>query len=146
MKKFNVGIVGYGWVATAHIPAINATTFGQVTTVCSSRKLDAAELSAKFGCPIRIYSKLEDLLADPGIHAVSLCGFPAQHADQAVAAAKAGKHLIIEKPLCLSLKDLRRIQHAVRQAKVKTCVCFECRFSSQFLATKAVIDRGLLGK
>ncbi len=43
MKKYNVGIVGYGWVASAHIPAINATTLGQVTAVCSARKLDAAE-------------------------------------------------------------------------------------------------------
>jgi predicted dehydrogenase len=54
--------------------------------------------------------------------------------------------LIIEKPLCLSLKDLRAMQRAVKRAKVKACVCFECRFSSQFLATKAVIDQGLLGK
>ena len=44
MKQYNVGIVGYGWVATAHIPAINATPLGQVTAVCSSRKLDAAAL------------------------------------------------------------------------------------------------------
>jgi predicted dehydrogenase len=42
MKKYNVGIVGYGWVATSHIPAVNATPLGQVTAVCSSRKLGAA--------------------------------------------------------------------------------------------------------
>jgi predicted dehydrogenase len=63
-----------------------------------------------------------------------------------IAAAKAGKHLIIEKPLCLSLKELRAMQKAIQQSKVKTCVCFECRYSSQFIATKAVIDQGLLGK
>jgi predicted dehydrogenase len=56
MKKYNVGIVGYGWVATAHIPAINATTLGQVTAVCSSRPLDAAELSAKHGREMRVYN------------------------------------------------------------------------------------------
>ena len=44
MKKYNVGMVGYGWVATAHIPAINATSLAQVTAVCSSRKLDPAQL------------------------------------------------------------------------------------------------------
>ena len=47
MKKYNVGLIGYGWAATAHIPGINATTLGQVTAVCSSRPLDAAELSAE---------------------------------------------------------------------------------------------------
>lgn len=145
MKKFNVGILGYGWVATAHIPAINATRLGQVTAVCSSRPLDAAELGAKYGRPIRVYHDLDDLLANPDIHVVSLCGFPYQHTAQTVRVAAAGKHLIIEKPLCLSLKDLRTMQQAVRRARVKTCVCFECRYSSQFLATKAVIDSGLLG-
>jgi predicted dehydrogenase len=146
MKKYNVGIIGYGWVATAHIPAINATSFGQVTAVYSSRKLNAGELSAKYGRPIVVYNKLDDMLANQDIHVVSVCSYPHDHASQAIAAAKAGKHQIIEKPLCLSLKDLRAMQKAVEQAKIKTCVCFECRFSSQFLATKAVIDEGLLGK
>lgn len=146
MKKFNVGIIGYGWAATAHIPAINATTLGQVTAVCSSRPLDAAELSAQYGSDITVYNDLDAMLADQGLHAVSICSYPTQHAEQVVKAAKAGKHLIIEKPLCLSLKDLRAMQKAVKQARVKTCVCFEVRFSSQFLTTKAVIDSGILGK
>ncbi len=145
MKKYNVGIVGYGWVATAHIPAINATTLGQVTAVCSARELDAGELSAKYGSPIRVYRELDELLADPDIQVVSLCGLPSRRPGQAAKAAKARKHLILEKPLCLSVKELRAMQQAVRQAGVRTCVCFECRFSSQFVATKAVIDAGLLG-
>src|SRR5215510_14903077 len=146
MKKYNVGIIGYGWVATAHIPAINATTLGQVTAVYSSRELDSQELSDKYGGTIAAYNDLDAMLADPDIHVVSICSYPYDHAKQVIAAAKAGKHLIIEKPLCLSLKDLRAMQAAIEKAGVKTCVCFECRFSSQFLTTKAVIDEGLLGK
>ena len=146
MKKFNVGIVGYGWVASAHIPAINATTLARVTAVCSARKLDAAQLSAKYGAPITVCHDLDQMLANPDLHALSLCSLPTQHPSQTIRAARAGKHLIIEKPLCLSVKDLRAMQAAVKRAGVKTCVCFECRFSSQFLATKAVIDRGLLGE
>ncbi len=146
MKKFNVGIIGYGWVATAHIPAINATSLAQVTAVYSSRKLDSEQLSAKYGGTITAYDDLGQLLADPDVQVVSVCSYPYDHAKQVIAAAKAGKHLIIEKPLCLSLKDLRAMQKAVQQSKVKTCVCFECRYSSHFLATKAVIDEGLLGK
>ena len=146
MKKYNVGIIGYGWVATAHIPAINATNQAQVTAVYSSRKLDARELSARHGGDITAYNDLNALLGDKSIHAVSICSYPYDHAKQAVAAAKAGKHLIIEKPLALSWKDCQAIEAAVKKTKVKSCVCFECRYSSQFLATKAVIDRGLLGK
>src|SRR5437016_940080 len=146
MKKYNVGILGYGWVATAHIAAINATQQAQVTAVCSARKLDGAELSAKHGGKITVYHDLDALLADKSLHAVSICSYPYDHAKQAVAAAKAGKHLIIEKPLALSWKDCLAIQKAVKEARVKTCVCFECRYSSQFLTTKAVLDQGLLGK
>ena len=145
MKRFNVGIIGYGWVATAHIPAINASTHAQVTTVCSSRPQDATKLSALHGTPIKTCTKIEEMLADPEIHAVSVCSFPQDHAKHAIAAAKAGKHLIIEKPLALNWQDCQAIEQAVREAGVKTCVCFECRWSSQFLTVKAVIDSGLLG-
>ena len=145
MKKYNVGIVGYGWVATAHIPAINATPLGQVTAVCSSRKLDAAALSAQYGSTISVYNNLDEMLANPDIQVVSLCGLPTRRLDQVVRAARAGKHLILEKPLCLSLQELRAMQKAVQRAKVKTCVCFECRYASQFQVIKATLDKGLLG-
>jgi predicted dehydrogenase len=146
MKKYNVGIIGYGWVASAHIPAINGTNQAQVTAVYSSRKLDDAEVSSKHGGSIRTYTDLDEMLADPDLHAVSVCSYPYQHTAQVIAAAKAGKHIIIEKPLALSWKDCLAIKRAVDAAEVKTCICFECRFSSQFLATKAVIDEGLLGE
>ena len=145
-KKFNVGIIGYGWVAGAHIAAINASSLGRVTAVCSSRPLDETAVSKTHGAPVKVYGKLEDILADPEIHVVSICSYPKDHAAQAIAAAKSGKHLIIEKPLALSWEDCQAIQKAVQAAKVKTCVCFECRFSSQFLTIKAIIDRGLLGR
>ena len=146
MKKYNVGIVGYGWVATAHIAAINSTRQARVTAVCSSRKLDPGELNARHGGNITVHNRLEALLADRSIDVVSICSYPHQHAAQVIAAARAGKHIIVEKPLALSWKDCQAMEAAVRKARVRTCVCFECRYSSQFLATRAAIDRGLLGK
>lgn len=145
MKQYHVGIIGYGWVAGAHIAAINATPHAQVTAVCSSRELHDAELSAKHGGNIRIYRDLDAMLANPDIHVVSICSTSHLHAEQAVKAAEAGKHLIIEKPIALSWEDCERIATAVQRSGVKVCVCFECRFSSQFSATRAVIDQGLLG-
>jgi predicted dehydrogenase len=146
MKKYNVGIIGYGWVAGAHIGAINASQHAQVTAVYSSRGLDSAKLSARHGSPITAYRDLKKMLANQEIDVVSICSYPYDHAKQAIAAARAGKHLIIEKPLALSWKDVQAMQKAAKAAKVKSCVCFECRWSSQFQATKAAIDGGLLGK
>ena len=145
-KRYNVGIIGYGWVATAHIAAINATPHARVTAVCSSRPLDATQVSAQHGGPIKCFASVDEMLKDPDIHVISICSYPQDHAKHAIAAAKAGKHLIIEKPLALNWEDCLAIQQAVQDAGVKVCVCFECRFSSQFLTIKSVIDRGLLGK
>ncbi|MDQ6630195.1 MAG: Gfo/Idh/MocA family oxidoreductase [Verrucomicrobiota bacterium] len=146
MKKYNVGIIGYGWVATAHIAAINNSPHAQVTAIYSSRPLNAAELNAKYHTKIDTYTDLTAMLAQKDLHIISICSYPYQHREHAVAAAKAGKHLIIEKPLALNWEDCLAIKKAVDEAKVKTCICFECRFSSQFLTIKSVIDKGLLGK
>jgi UDP-N-acetyl-2-amino-2-deoxyglucuronate dehydrogenase len=81
-KKYNVGIIGYSWAATAHIGAINATGQGQVTAVWSSRSLDSGELSARHGCPIKVHSNLEAMLADPNLHVVDITSYPDQHAEQ----------------------------------------------------------------
>jgi predicted dehydrogenase len=146
MKKYNVGIIGYSWAAGAHIEAINKTSRAQVTALCSSRKLDSAEISLKHGGTIKCYTDMAQMLLDPDLHAVSICSYPADHAKQAIMAARAGKHLIIEKPLALNWEDCIAIKAAVDAAGVKTCVCFECRFSSQLITIKSLIDSGLLGQ
>ena len=145
MKKFNVGIIGYSWAAGAHIDAINQTSYAQVTALFSSRDLNPQEISAKHGGSIKCYTNLAKMLADPDIHIVSICSYSSQHAMQAIMAAKAGKHLIIEKPVALTWEDCLAVKSAVEEAGVKTCVCFECRFSSQIITIKALIDNGLLG-
>ncbi len=146
MKKYNVGIIGYSWAAGAHIDAINNTSLARVTAICSSRKLDPAQVSRQHGGNITCYTELDKMLANPEIHIVSICSYSDLHASQAIAAAKAGKHMIIEKPMALTWDDCLAIQAAVKKAGVKTCVCFECRFSSQLTAIKSVIDKGLLGR
>ena len=145
MKKYNVGIIGYGWAATAHIDAINATDKAQVTAVYSSRQLDDAELSRKHGTSIKTYTDLKKMLADDSIDVVDITSYPSQHSKQAIAAANAGKHIILEKPMANTLKECRDIVAAAEKNKVKGCVCFECRFSNQFTVTNAVIKDGLLG-
>jgi len=64
----------------------------------------------------------------------------------ASAAAKAGKHLIIEKPLALTWEGCQNIQQIVQASGVRACVCFECRYSNQLQSTRTIVERGLLGK
>lgn len=142
---YKVGIIGYGWAATAHIGAINGTDQGEIVAVYSSRELDDAELSTAHGGTVKGYTDLDAMLADPEIDVVSITSYPNQHREQAIAAANAGKHLILEKPLALSWEDCKAINEAVVANGVQACVCFEIRHISQFLTTRAMIDEGLIG-
>ena len=145
-KTYNVAIIGYSWAATAHIGAINASRQAQVTDVWSSRPLSSSELSARHGCTITVHSDLEKMLAKPDVQVVDITSYPDQHAAQFNQAVRHGKHVIIEKPLSVEWPEILGMKKALAASGVKTCVCLECRFSSQFLATKSVIDAGLLGK
>jgi predicted dehydrogenase len=146
MKNHQVGVVGYGWAATAHIDAINATRQGRVAAVCSSRPLDAAELSARHGGPIKVYRELGEMLADPSLGVIDITSYPSRHRDEAVAAARAKKHVILEKPMANSAAEVRDIVAAARENGVRGCVCFELLFSSQARATMALLREGLIGR
>lgn len=147
MKKLNVGVIGHGWVATAHIPAINATGKAQVTAIYSSRPLDEAALSKQYGSPVKAYTDVKAMLSDPSLDVIDICSFPKDHPRQFIAALAAGKHVICEKPLALSAKDLEAMATAAKKSpKLRTCVNFEVRWSGQFKAIKSILDAGLLGE
>jgi len=142
---YKVGIIGYGWAATAHADAINGTDQGTVTAVYSSRTLDDAEVSAAHGSEIKCYTDVNEMINSADIDVVSITSYPNQHREQAVAAANAGKHIILEKPMALSWEDCKAIYEAVEANGVKACVCFEIRHISQFLTTTALLDQGMIG-
>jgi predicted dehydrogenase len=133
-------------VAGAHIDTFKKIPGVQVVGVSSRRKLDPQALEATYGVPIKPFPSYEEMLADPSIEVVDICTPHPLHPEQAIAAARAGKHLIIEKPISLTYEDALRVRQAIRESGVKTCVCFECRFADQFQLIKSCIDQGLLGR
>lgn len=145
-QKLRVGVVGHGWAATAHIPAIQATGLAEVVAVQSNRPLDSAQLRAQYSAPIRPVARVEDMLRDPSIDVLDLTGFPKEHARLSIAAAQANKHILVEKPMALSMEDARAVHAAVKAAGVGYCICFEVRYSNQFRALKSLLDLGLIGR
>jgi len=146
LNDINVGILGLGWVAGAHIEAFKAISGAQVVAVCSRRPLDEKELRRQFGIPLKVYHSLEAMIADTSIQVIDICTPHPYHADQAIAAARAGKHLIIEKPICLSFAEALAMREAIRKAGIKVCVCFEVRFSKHFHLIRSCLQQGLLGE
>ncbi len=145
-REWNVGVVGYGWVTGAHITALQLIPGVRVAAVCSSRELDPEVLLRTHGVSIEVVHDLDALLGRDDIDVIDICSRSNLHSTQAIAAARARKHVIVEKPIALSLDELRGLQLAVRDSGVRTCVCFEVRFSPQFTATRSLLQQGLLGE
>jgi predicted dehydrogenase len=145
-SDLRVGVVGLGWAAGAHIETFKHVRGARVTAVCSRRRHDPADLERQFGLPLRAYDDYARMLADDAVDIVDICSPPWLHAEQAIAAARARKHVLLEKPIALRWEDARAVGDAVRNAGVLACVCFELRFSSQFRMTRSVLEQGLLGE
>ncbi len=147
MKTLGVGIVGTGWVSGEHIRAFQANAHTEVRGIVSREKARAQAKATEYGVGgAAAYGRLEDMLRDPNIHIVSLCTPHHLHVPQGVAAAKAGKHLLLEKPVALDLAGLRELQAAVRAAKVKTVVSFVLRWNPLFETIRALLADGIIGK
>jgi predicted dehydrogenase len=145
MSELKVGVVGLGWVAGAHIETFKHVKGASVAAVCSRRKLSPADAEKRYGMPLRVYSDYTTMLADSEIDIIDICTPHALHAEQTIAAARAGKHVVIEKPIALAFDEAKAMRREIRKAGVKSCVCFECRFSKQFTLARSLIDKGLLG-
>jgi len=146
LKTLGVGVIGTGWVAGSHINAFEANPHTEVRAIVSRDKARArAKAQEHRLAKCREYDRLEEMLDDPAIHIVSICTPHHLHVRQAIAAAQAGKHLVLEKPVALDLAGLRELQAAVRVAKVKTVVCFVLRWNSLFEMIKAWLAQGVIG-
>jgi predicted dehydrogenase len=145
-KMLGVGIVGTGWVAGAHIDNFKQIDGCKVVAV-SSRKLERAESKiATHGLDEAApYDDFGALLKHEGLDIVVICTPHPSHPAETIAAARAGKHVVIEKPVALNRQDLRRMVAAVNKARVKTSVCFELRWIGLCKNIKAILDQGLIG-
>ncbi len=146
-KPLGVGIIGTGWVSTPHIQSFERNPHTRVAAICSREK-DRAKLKAEaMGLKdCTAYDDYEAMLRDPEVHIISICTPHNYHAEQAVLAAQAGKHLLLEKPVALDLPGLRAVEKAVRQSGVKTVVSFVLRWNPLFQWIKSMLAQRALGE
>lgn len=147
MNTIDVGIIGTGWVAGAHVSTLKKIPGVRIVAV-SSHAMDRARAKLQeWGLPdAKAYDSRDALLAHPGLTAVSICSAHVDHPASTIAAAQTGKHIIIEKPVALNPSDLQDMRAAVTKAGVKTSVCFELRFMGLFRNIKAMLKQNLIGQ
>ncbi len=138
------GIIGCGMIANFHARAIGELRGAKLIGCFNHRAKKAEDLAAKFGC--QAYATLDDLLADPKIQIVTICTPSGAHAEPAIAAAKAGKHVIVEKPLEITLKRCDAIIRACEQNGVTLATIFPSRFHAASQQMHDAVAAGRFGR
>lgn len=144
--KLGVAIHGVGQVAYAHAASWLKNPHAKIVSVGSRRKESAQRLACKLGLDCTIHESYEQVLADHRVDIVNLSGPNQVHTPQGIAAAQAGKHLLMEKPMCLSMDENRALREAVAKAGVRSVVSFVLRWNPLFENLKSLLAAGAVGK
>ncbi len=124
MKTHGIAIIGTGNNARAHVLTVLKNGKARLAALVTDDPEQGQALAASNGVECPIYTDLDQMLSDPEVEIVIVCTPNNLHARQAALAARAGKHLLIEKPVALNLAELRQMHEAVKTAGVKTQVAF----------------------
>ncbi|MBL7663020.1 Gfo/Idh/MocA family oxidoreductase [bacterium] len=148
-KKLNFAIIGTGSIASnGHAPALIETEKAQLWSVLSRNQERAQEFARKFKAQSATpaYSSLVELLADRDLDAVIIATPDKLHAETAVAAMRAGKHVLLEKPLATDREGVDLILESYAQSKVKLGLCYRLRWHAGHRLVKEAVQRGDFGE
>lgn len=138
------GIIGCGMIANFHAKAIADIRGAKLVACYDTFAASADRLSGQTGC--KAYHDLDKMLADPAVDVVTICTPSGAHLEPAIAAAEAGKHVIVEKPLEITLARCDKIIKACEQAGVTLATIFPSRFHESSQLIKQAIDKGRFGR
>ncbi len=145
MGTLQVGMIGAGAIANSHCDGINKHPQAKVVAVADTSKERVTALAVKFNIA-KVYAKWEELVADRDIDAVSIALPNALHAPVALAALKAGKHVILDKPFAMNQKEATAVIAAAKKAHKTFMLGMNQRFSREAQTLKVVASRGDLGE
>lgn len=143
--KVGIGIVGSQFISSIHVEALKSVTDAQIIAVMSPTKGNAKKFAEKHGIPHH-FNKLEDMLLMKEIDMI-LIGAPNKfHCEITLKAAKAKKHIVVEKPLCMNLAEADLMINTCKKENVKLMYAEELCFTPKYVRLKALLDEGALGK
>lgn len=143
MTPFRIGLVGAGWISRTYVESLARVAGGRVAGVWSRTREHAEAFAAEFGIPLST-NELERLLAE--VDVVCVNSVNACHAEHAIAAAEAGLHVVVEKPLAVSLDEGREMVRACREAGVGLAYAEELCFVPKLQRAREILASGVLGE
>jgi predicted dehydrogenase len=146
MSTYGVGIVGCGWVSDEYIKAFKNHRNCRVIGLCSrSAERARSKMAAHQLRDCDAFTDLGGMLQTPNLDIVVICTPHHLHVPQGVACARAGKHIIVEKPIAIDVPGLRQLDRAVRDSGVRTIVSFVLRWNRMFDNIRAMLARKVIG-
>ncbi|MDY6865677.1 MAG: Gfo/Idh/MocA family oxidoreductase [Halobacteriota archaeon] len=140
-----IGVIGAGIQAkVAHLPAYSKIDGVEIIGIADVNKKSAEQLSKRYNIP-HVYQGYKDLINNQNIDLISICTPHNLHKQMAIECAKAGKHILIEKPMATTVKDAEEIIHIAKDNNVKLCGVQNYRFFHSIQESKRRIDRGRIG-
>lgn len=144
-KNMRFAIVGAGVISPLHARAIFSHPEAELTAIVDEVPEKAEVLAKEFGSP-PIYATVDEMLKNGEVDAVCICVPSGLHRDITLAAARAGKHVLCEKPLGITARDMDEMIEACRSSDVKLATVFQKRTAAEALLTKKALNEGKLGR
>ena len=144
-ERINIGIIGAGSISELHMRSYEGEAKATIYAICDINEERAKQKAEKYGAA-KIYTNFEDLLADPNVDAVSICTWNNTHAPISIKALRAGKHVLVEKPLCMTMEEAYAVEQAVQETGKLLQVGFVRRYGSNTKVLKQFIDNCDLGE
>lgn len=144
-KKVGIGLIGSQFISTIHAESLKRVADAEIIAVMSPNKEHVEAFAKQFHIP-NAFTELDQLLAMPEIEMVVIGAPNYLHCEITEKIAASGKHIVVEKPLCLNLAEADRMIEACKKANVKLMYAEELCFTPKYVRLKALLDEGALGK
>lgn len=142
MYKF--AVIGYGFIGRRHVDTLKSFEESDCVAVCDINPARRKEVQEKYP-DMEVYDNADELLAKADIDSVIISANNNQHHDLVIKAARAGKHIICEKPAAMTVQELDEMTEEVKQAGVTFTVHQQRRYDKDFQTAKACYDQQLVG-
>lgn len=147
-KKLRVGIIGTGWIAEVHMQAFLSQPDVEVVAGADLVEGKAEAFFKRFNHEAKCYRSHKEMLDDESLHldAVTVCTYNRTHAECAIYALNKGVHVLLEKPMCVTVEEAAEIIRAEKASGKVLSIGFQPRFDENMKMIKKIVDSGTLGK
>lgn len=143
-NKVKYAVVGCGSISSVHFKGIHNSKGAELGAVCDIDKTAGDAAAKKYDVPV--YYNIEELLKQEDIDVVNICTPSSLHPEQTIAAANAGKHVLVEKPMAIHLRDISPMIQACKDNNVLLATVFPRRMSPEAIYLREIIKNGDLGE